>query len=312
MINPIPIGSTKWFLLIGIVFFFPSPSICQVEKDQGLLNTSVNFNQGRFKTVVIGEAAVATIATIGLQYLWYKKFPRSRFHFFNDNNEWIRMDKFGHATTAYNISAIQYNLMRWSGVNNKSSILIGGLTGLGYLLMIEIMDGFSSQWGFSGGDMIANTLGSGLFMSQQYGWNQQRIQLRFSFHHSIYAKYNPSLLGYNFFQRMIKDYNGQSYWASFNISSFLKSNNNFPKWINADIGLGAEGMTGAISNPDSVKGKPIPQFIRQRKLFVGVDGAFMRKNEPPFPSWINMFRIPSPVLEWKMKTNEVKPKLLYY
>jgi hypothetical protein len=111
---------------------------------------------------------------------------------------------------------------------------------------------------------------------------------------------------------MIKDYNGQSYWFSFNISSFLKSNNNFPKWLNADLGIGADGMTGAINNPDSVNGKPIPQFIRQRKLFVGIDEAFNKKNELPFPAWMNMIRIPSPVLQWKTKTNQVTPRALYY
>ena len=262
--------------------------------------------------MVISEAAVATIATIGLQYLWYKKFPHSRFHFFNDNREWLGMDKLGHATTVYNISALQYNLMRWSGVNNQAAILIGGLTGLGYLAMIEIMDGFSSQWGFSPGDMAANIFGGALFMAQQYGWNEQRIQMRFSFHYSIYAKYNPDLLGRNFPQRLLKDYNGQSYWFSFNVSSFLKRNTNFPKWINADFGIGADGMTGAINNPDSVGGKSIPQFIRQRKLLFGLDGAFTKKNQVCFPSWINLLRIPTPALDWKTRTNEWKLHLLYY
>lgn len=286
-------------------------STAQIKNEQGLLNASQHFNNRRFSTVVISEAALGTIATIGLQYLWYKSFPRSRFHFFNDNDEWLNMDKVGHATTAYNIAAVQYNLMRWSGVNKNSSLWIAGGTALAYMSMIEISDGFSKEWGFSPGDMIANITGTAIFAAQQAVWNQQRVQMQFSFHHSIYAKYNPGELGTNLPQRLLKDYNGQSYWLSLNISSFL-GHTNFPKWINANVGYGAEGMTGAVTNPSIVNSKPVPPFERQRKLFFSVTGAFTTKNNIPYPSWINVFKVPSPAIEWKLKDNKIKFRPLYF
>lgn len=271
----------------------------QITKEPELLNASNGFNSKRFTTVMIGETTLASAVTIGLQYLWYKKYPKSRFHFFDDNDEWLQMDKMGHATTAYNISAVQYNLMRWSGVNRATSQWIGGATGLAYLLLIEIMDGFSAQWGFSKGDLAADIFGSTFFTAQQGLWNEQKIQMRFSFHKSIFAKYNPDELGANFPQRLIKDYNAQSYWFSFNIHSFLEKGNNFPGWINADFGYGADGMTGAVTNPKEVHGNPIPTFDRNRKFFFGMDGAFTKPGTIPFPSWINIFRIPTPVIELK-------------
>lgn len=278
--------------------------------EQGFLPASENFNHSRFNTVIISEAAVGTIVTIGLQYLWYKKYPKSRFHFFDDNDEWLQMDKMGHATTAYNISAIQYNLMRWSGVNRGTSEWIGGATGLAYLMLIEIMDGFSAQWGFSKGDMAADIFGSAFFTAQQALWKEQKIQMRFSFHESIFAKYNPGELGANFPQRLIKDYNAQSYWFSFNIHSFLNKRNNFPRWINADFGYGADGMTGAVTNPKEVNGNPIPTFDRNRKFFFGMDGAFTKPGTIPFPSWINIFRIPTPVI--KLKEHKIKFRPFYF
>lgn len=294
-----------------LLLFVSFETYSQNSIEQGLLNTSASFNKARFNGVVITELAVSTAAMVGLNYLWYKKFPHSHFHLFNDNKEWLNMDKVGHATTVYNIAAAQYNVMRWCGVKNDASIAIGGFTGLAYLTMVEIFDGFSSEWGFSKGDMAANMFGSAFFMSQQFGWGEQRIQMRFSYHHSIFAKYNPNELGANLPQRMLKDYNGQSYWLSFNISSFLRSDN-FPRWFNADIGYGAEGMTGAITNPTVVHGKPIPEFVRQRKLFFGLDAAWARSDNIPFPSWANIFRIPTPVLEYKLKSKQLKPHLLYY
>jgi hypothetical protein len=133
-----------------------------------------DFNQARFNTVVITEAIVATAGTIALHYLWYKKFPKSRFHFFNDNAEWMYIDKIGHATTAYNFSAIQYDLMRWSGVGNTQAAWIGGLTALGLQTMIEVFDVFSQQWGFSKGDMLANIVGSAMFCRPATGWGNKR------------------------------------------------------------------------------------------------------------------------------------------
>ena len=285
--------------------------IGQGVSEQGFLPPSENFNRGRFNAVVISEAGIATLVTIGLQYLWYKKFPRSRFHFFNDNDEWLNMDKVGHATTAYNIAAFQYNMMRWSGINKNTSLWIGMGTALAYMSMIEISDGFSTQWGFSPGDMIANISGITIFGVQQSVWHQQRILMQYSYHNSIFAKYNPGELGTNLPERMLKDYNGQSYWLSFNLSSFM-GKTNFPKWINANIGYGASGMTGAVHNPSVVDGKPVPSFTRQRKMFFGVTGAFTANNTISYPSWLNIFKIPSPVVEWNLQSSKIKFRSFYY
>ena len=261
------------------------------------------YRQDRLKTVVITEVATGVAISTGLYFLWYRKHPRSHFHFFNDNGEWLQMDKIGHATTAYNIGAIQYDLMRWCGVNNNTSIAVGGLTAIGYMSIIEVLDGFSSKWGFSKGDMLANIIGASLFAAQQKGWNQQRISLKWSFHMSPYAKYYPAELGTSFFSRMLKDYNGQTYWLSFNIASFLASNSGFPYWLNMSLGYGAEGMIGARSNPASINGKPIPEFPRYRKFFFAPDAnLYSISTNSSFynaAAYLTRFsKIPAPALEW--------------
>jgi Predicted periplasmic lipoprotein (DUF2279) len=262
-----------------------------------------SYNPDRLKTVVITEVATGVAISAGLYFLWYRKHPRSHFHFFNDNAEWLQMDKIGHATTAYNIGTIQYDLMRWCGVKNDASVAIGGLTAIGYMSIVEIFDGFSSKWGFSKGDMLANIFGAALFAAQQKGWNQQRISLKWSFHGSPYAKYYPAELGSNFFSRMLKDYNGQTYWLSFNVASFFPSNSAFPYWLNMNLGYGAEGMIGARTNPATINGATIPAFPRYRKFYFAPDADLFRipTNSSVYnaAAYLTRFsKVPAPALEW--------------
>lgn len=304
----------KMFCIICFLFLLVSISQsvqAQKMEEQGFLPASANFNRQRFNVVILSEAGLSTLATIGLEFLWYKKFPKSRFHFFNDNNEWLNMDKVGHATSAYNIAAVQYNVMRWTGVNKTTSLWVGIATALGYMTMIEVSDGFSKEWGFSPGDMIANVSGVAMFGAQQAAWHQQRILMQFSYHNSIFSKYNPGELGRNLPQRILKDYNGQSYWLSFNVSSFM-GKTNFPKWITANVGYGASGMISAVHNPSEMNGKNIPSFLRERKLFLGVSGAFTANNAITYPSWLNILKIPAPVAQWNLTSDKISFRPLYY
>ncbi len=209
---------------------------------------------------------------IGLNELWYANYPRSRFHIFNDNHEWLQMDKIGHFTSSYYIGFAEMKLMNWCGVKKMKSILIGGAAGLVFLTSVEYLDGRSAQWGASPGDVMANTLGYGFLVGQQLTWKEQRILLKFSMYPSSYAKYRPDLLGKNFVEQLLKDYNAQTYWLSLNMASFMKSHEKFPKWLNIAIGYGAEGMTGASINPEfDSKGIKNPLFPRYRQFYLSLD-----------------------------------------
>ena len=279
-------------------------------------NADLPFNQKRFRTVLITETAMTTLTMIGLHYLWYKKFPKSRFHLFNDNREWLGMDKVGHAATAYNVSGFQYDMMRWSGVKNNNAAWIGGLTALGLQTIVEIFDGFSQKWGFSTGDMLANIAGSALFVGQQLSWGDQRVRLKFSFHKTLFSKYNPAELGANKWQSWIKDYNGQTYWLSINPRSFMGGNSSFPNWLNASVGYGAEGMIGARTNPATIGDKIIPGFKRYRQYYFSLDADLKRFNtNTTAPQTLlsvpNGIKLPAPTLEFN-KGAGVKFHWLYF
>jgi hypothetical protein len=51
---------------------------------------------------------------------------------------------------------------------------------------------------------------------------ERAITPKFSFHLTDYASKRPDVLGSNLPERIIKDYNGQTYWLSVNLHSFFK------------------------------------------------------------------------------------------
>ena len=131
-----------------------------------------------------------TVAGYGGSFLflsqaWYKDYPRTSFHTFNDDGEWLQMDKIGHAWTAYHTSRVTSNLWQWAGVSKNKAVLLGSGSGLLYLLSIEYLDGRSSQWGWSWGDVGADVFGAILYATQEWGWREQRIGLKFSDRKSV-------------------------------------------------------------------------------------------------------------------------------
>lgn len=278
---------------------------CSYTNGQHFLPPSDVYRPDRLKKVVITEVVVSAAVSTGLYFLWYKKFPRSRFHFFNDSREWLQMDKIGHATTAYNVGVLQYDMMRWCGVKKNDAIIIGSATALGGLTIIELLDGFSNHWGFSKADMLANLVGTAIFASQQRWWDQQKISMKFSAHLSPYAQYYPGELGNSFASRILKDYNGQSYWLSFNIRSFLPASSNFPAWPSISIGYGADGMVGGHHNRTELKGIPIPHFERTRRYMLSADADLFRvRSIAPVDAAtyiLRPFKFPSPTLEINSK-----------
>ncbi|QHV99627.1 DUF2279 domain-containing protein [Spirosoma endbachense] len=260
------------------------------------------IREGRFIGVLIGTAAFYTITLLMLRKQWYKK--KVPFHSFNDNREWLQMDKVGHAATAYCMSRGGYELMRWSGVNEQASILTGGLLALLFQTTLEVYDGHAEGWGFSKGDMVANIAGTALFVGQQYGAGQQVVSLKYGFRKTIFPPYRPNVLGRTTGVQMLKDYNGQQYWLSVNLASVLPVGPSFPRWLNLDFGYSGSGMIGGHDNPPvfDKDGKEV-KFERYRQFFISPDADLSRIGtfSPSLQRFIGtaqFFKIPAPSLEF--------------
>ncbi len=263
------------------------------------LKPSDTLNKPRRNAVIISEAALGTVSLLALNQLWYADYPRSNFHTLDDNSEWLQMDKLGHVYSAYQLGRVGAHILNWSGVSKKDQLVYGGTLGFTFLTAVEVLDGFSDEWGFSWGDMAANAAGTGLFIGQELLWDEQRITMKYSFHRTQYASQRPDKLGNGLAEEFLKDYNGQTYWLSFNIHSFFKPSK-IPTWINVAFGYGAEGMlTGSYETVNDMFQNQ--NRVRQFYVSLDVDLTRIKTNSHILKTVFDIFntiKIPFPAMEF--------------
>jgi len=227
------------------------------QETRSFLAPADTFNKKRFYISAGVGVGLYSAFSIGLWQAWYKDSELTKFHTFNDWTEWQQVDKAGHLYTAYNYSRWAYQGARWTGMSRKPAAWTSAGVGILLQTTTEVMDGYAQKWGFSWGDMTFNALGSALFISQELGWQEQRITMKVSsnpqnfpdltFHGvghpgtvSIQER-RQALFGTSFAERFIKDYNAQVNWLSFNVKAFAPQSK-APAWLNIAVGYGAGNM----------------------------------------------------------------------
>lgn len=243
--------------------------------------------------LVVSLEAIGYYALKDLQYY----YPTTTFHttnFSQDLKIYKQMDKYGHFIHAYFASETFSRMYRWSGFSGEKSVLYGTLTGWLWLLQIELADGFFKQWGFSWGDLIFNTIGSGFSAAQQlYPESFGGIQPKASYHKSEAFKNRTDNKG---LKSLIDDYEGVTWWLAVNVYHYMPENiqSNYPDWLKpfgVAFGMSAEGI---MKDP----------YGGQRELFVGLDFD-LRKISYGEDSGIlgfikhnlNMIRLPMPAVK---------------
>jgi uncharacterized protein YfiM (DUF2279 family) len=254
---------------------------------------------------------------------WFEDYTHTSFQVFNDSKEWLQVDKIGHTWSAYHINRASATLWQWAGLSHKKSVWIGGISSFAYLTAIEYMDAHSAKWGWSWSDIAADVAGSALYIAQELSWKQQRLQLKFSFHRNSYSEpmleqRADDLFGKSFPERVLKDYNAQTYWLSANIKSFLPESN-LPAWLNIAFGYGADGMFGGFENrwedeaTNEITRHDIP---RKRQYYISPDIDFTKiKSNNKFVKIVffllNSLKCPAPALMIDSK-GKFRPYLIYF
>ena len=206
------------------------------------------------------------------------------------------MDKVGHFMTSYYGGKLGMDALNWAGVSKKNQLIYGAGIGFVFLSAVEILDGFSEEWGASTSDVIANAAGTGFLIGQELLWKEQRISVKYSFHQTNFAKQRPAILGENYFQQTLKDYNGQTYWLSFNMKSLLNiEQEEFPNWLNLAVGYSGDNMT----NPYHEEGDD--ERKRQYLLSLDVDLTKINTKNKTLNSVLHTFgflKFPAPAIQY--------------
>jgi uncharacterized protein YfiM (DUF2279 family) len=334
------------FFTIFLTVFFLCTQVpvvtAQVDSEQPMLSffeKADTFHKRRFYTIAGIGAVIYGSASIGLWNEWYKNYPISGFHTFNDWGEWNQVDKAGHFFTSYIYANYCFEGALWTGMRRDKAALTGALVGTGLQMTVEVMDGFSDKWGFSWGDVAFNTGGTLLFLGQEWAWKEQRIITKISSHTQNYPDFEirevegfgtssikervSDLYGSSFAELFLKDYNAQTNWLSVNPWSFIpeREKSSFPKWLNVAFGYGGGNLFGGYENAwtDEAGNRFVlntNDFPRYRRymLSLDVDLSKIKTNK----KWLNTLfktlnwiKIPAPALEFR-STGDVRGHWMYW
>jgi predicted lipoprotein DUF2279 len=286
------------FCLISIIV----PAYSQADT-----TSSSSLNTKRLIIVAGANAAFYTVSFIALNKAWYADYEKTKFHFFNDMPEWNQMDKAGHVWSTYQLSRLSKEMWEWTGLNRNTSAILGGVSGMVYQSIIEIQDAYSAQWGFSWGDIGANIAGAGIYVLQEVLWRDQKLSIKLGYWPKNYPDElvgrSKQLFGDSEIERMLKDYNSQTYWLSVNIASMFPQAK-MPAWLNVAFGYGADGMYGGRTNTWKDNEGVVHEYdhiprIREFYFSPDIDLTKIRTRSKVLRSVffvLNMVKIPTPAL----------------
>jgi hypothetical protein len=259
------------------------------------------LHRGRLTRAIAAQTAFYIAGISYLRFIWYSDKERVPFHFYDDTDGYLQIDKLGHVYGAYLGSYVSYHWFRQAGLSRKKALIYGGPAGLLMQTPIEIFDGMYEGWGFSWPDMLANALGSALVVGNELLFEEQLIRYKFSFWRSPYASEANGYLGDNFLESIFLDYNGHTYWLSMPVSRIVFKDK-LPPWLNLAVGYSANGMFGEFSNRRSYRGVELPEAERYRQFLFSLDvdwsripteSAFLKK----LFAAMNFIKLPFPALE---------------
>lgn len=272
-----------------------------------------SINKKRVVAVTASIGGGSTLGMVGLWNLWYKNGDSGHWKFIDDSHSWLQMDKAGHFFTAYKLNQTTFDLYKWSGVSQTKAQWLGFGYGMAFQTTLECFDGFSSDWGFSWSDMGFNFLGASSFTAQQLIWKEERFIPKFSSFPTSYAALRPEILGSNFAESTLKDYNGQTYWLSFSPGTFMK-NSSFPQWLCFSLGYSADQKIIGDQNTYTDPATGITYYAK-REWLLSMDIDFSRL--PIRKPWLkavvkqfNYLKVPFPALI--LSNGKISGRPLYF
>ena len=215
---------------------------------------------------------------------------RSHFHFENDFDYALNLDKFGHFAAGVVIGESFYEGYRWAGASEFQSYLFAGLTALATHIAIDIKDGFAPSWGFSVFDVLSGGLGGFLPMAERYVPVFKYIDLKWSYWINSNAYYDQEHQASG--GVFTDDYVNQTFWLSVKPYRLLpeSARRYYPSWLAFAIGLSIDDKV--------FTGEPHPR----REVYLALDydlEAFRPQSRLAryLVKMLNYFKLPAPTIQ---------------
>jgi hypothetical protein len=224
-----------------------------------------------------------------------------KFHVEEDAQYTMYLDKAGHFFGTYMASYVFSEALMTSGLSYDAASVWGGALGLAYTGYVEVLDGYSVDFGFSPSDFYADIAGASFFVAQHYFPVLQNFTPKF-----MYAK--PSWHGE--INRVdadsfIDDYSSQIFFMSMNVHNLLPDNMKkyWPEWLELSVGYAVFSICAPGNDCTKCNGnisEPRTEYMwGNQKLIISLDYnlAKILPDGPPWWNWLrqsmNMFKLPS-------------------
>ncbi|PWJ62543.1 MULTISPECIES: DUF2279 domain-containing protein [unclassified Fibrobacter] len=190
-------------------------------------------------SAVIGLTAAVYGAAYGFVFAkgWWDE-EGNDFHFENDFDYALNLDKLGHFASGVLLGEIFYEGYRWAGISEFRSYLFAGLSAVSTHIAIDVKDGYAPKWGFSIFDVLSGSLGGFLPMAERYVPLFKYVDLKWSYWINSNAYYDQEhdASGGGIFT---DDYVNQTFWASFKPYRMLPASvrKYYPSWLAVAAGL---------------------------------------------------------------------------
>lgn len=227
-----------------------------------------------------------------LNDLWWKG-ERVPFHIntAQDYSYALNADKYGHATFAFMASTVYGDLMRWCGLDSTSAAWWGFGVAMTYQTYIEVRDGYSRDYGFSWGDIGANTLGAALPVAKHYVPALRAFDLQISFWPSEAFRQGA-------YNAIIDDYTSTTHWLAMNVHDLAPRSvqQYLPPWLGVAIGHSVRNLDGRGGG--------------EHVVVLSLDWQLHRI--PNLPSWLrdiarvlHLYHLPAPAVQ-------ILPNVVWY
>lgn len=193
----------------------------------------------KFRTALLISGLTLATGLYGFTSWWdnsSSQFEVRQEHWFGQDSPNGGADKLGHGFSAYIATRLLTKGFQWAGHDQSQSAWLAGLTSGALLTGVEIMDGFTAEYGFSTEDALMNLTGISLgILLESHPTLDNLLDLRLQYWVSKDARrlndYDP-----------VADYSGQTYLLITKASG-IPTLNRYPilRYLEFAMGYGTRG-----------------------------------------------------------------------